>query len=59
MFYFSYDSMGGHGALVCFLKNPGLYKVRSREHSLDEILLNVHDWFNKTNGSLIGRNDSL
>ena len=23
MFY----SMGGHGALICFLKNPGLYKV--------------------------------
>ena len=21
-------SMGGHGALIAFLKNPGLYKVR-------------------------------
>ena len=26
---FSVASMGGHGALVCFLRNPGMYKAVS------------------------------
>ena len=61
MFCFSYNSMGGHGALICFLKNPGLYKVRSREHtmSLDKIPLNVQYWLSKISASLIGRNGSI
>jgi len=27
LFFPYFASMGGHGALICFLKNPGFYKV--------------------------------
>ena len=28
----NFCSMGGHGALICFLKNPGMYKVSKIFH---------------------------
>jgi predicted alpha/beta superfamily hydrolase len=31
-------SMGGHGALICALKNPNIYKVRPRHYYYNDIL---------------------